>query len=80
MIPSCSLYQAVTIGFEQATYTVGESDVFLLYHVHIWGWLERAVTVNIAAIDGTATRELMILHAGGSVLTIGLMCTVFGSW
>ncbi len=54
-------YAAVTVGFEQATYLVGESASFLLYHVHVWGWLERDVVVNITATDGSAIRELLLL-------------------
>ncbi len=48
---------AVIVGFEQARYVVGESAAFLLYHVHVWGWLERDVIVNITATDGSAIRE-----------------------
>ncbi len=49
----------MAVAFEQAFYFVEESAVFLSYHVHIWGWLERDVTVEIAATDGSAIRELM---------------------
>ncbi len=53
----------MTVGFQQASYIVGESDVYLQFHVHIWGWLERDVTVNISATDGSATRKLLFLLA-----------------
>ncbi len=53
-------HTVVTVAFEQAVYFVEESALFLSYHVHIWGWLERDVTVDITATDGSATRELLI--------------------
>ncbi len=54
---------AVAVGFEQATYLVGESAAFLLYRLHIWGWLEREVIVDITASNGSAIRELLLTYS-----------------
>ncbi len=71
-------HAAVTIGFERATFFVQESAGFLWYHVHIWGWLQRVVVVNIEATNGLAIRELMFFLA--IVFCFDIMCTVFCSW
>ncbi len=56
----CFSHAVVAVAFEQAFYFVEESSLFLSYHVDIWGWLERAITVEITATDGSASRELLM--------------------
>ncbi len=46
------------VGFEEASYFVGEPEGFLTYHLRIWGFLEREVTVDIATNNGYALRKL----------------------
>ncbi len=58
---------AVVVGFEEASYFVGESALILSYHLHIWGWLERDVTVYITTNNGSAIRKLEFDSSGLSL-------------
>ncbi len=63
MLPSPTFFSqtAVAVGFEQATYLVGESAAFLLYHLHIWGWLEREVIVDVDVVEQSFLLQILNL-------------------
>ncbi len=48
----------ILIGFGLAVYSVMESGGTVQYSLVFVGWLEREITITIAAVDVTAEREL----------------------
>ncbi len=63
------------VGFEEATFFVEESAVILLYQLHIWGWLERDVTVDIRTTNGTAIRKSVLVSSlDKDNARLGLFC------
>ncbi len=48
----------IFIGFELAVYSVMENEGSVQYNIVFVGWLEREITITIAAVDVTTEREL----------------------
>ena len=47
----------VTVGFENATYMIGESEMTITVCIVLIGELERTVTVNLQTNEGSATGK-----------------------
>ena len=47
----------VTVGFENATYMIGESEMIITICIVLIGELEHNVTVNLQTNEGSATGK-----------------------